>query len=238
MCQLEGSEKFRIILTITTRYWTISKSPIKYIMPKPMNPFDILSLLFQYSLLNLYTPVINSVGFSHPLTFTIIAAHNTLSLTYLLLTVSIAYAILDKKSWLIPAIVATVWTMISINLIITLNIPINTAIAAILPHGLIEFTAIAYWTNAIRKATQGINLPKPANAPTFKDYFKAFKSPRKFATLVKTDIGVSFKTTKLSFLTLCKSLKKAYLVTLVLIAAAALIETYITPYVMLLVGNL
>lgn len=203
-----------------------------------MTPADILNLLFQYSLLHLYTPIINNVGFSHPLTFTIITVHNTFSLTYLLFTVAVAYPILQRKTWLIPAAITTVWIMISINVITTLNIPITTAIATILPHGWLEFAAIAYWTNAIRKATQYNNLPKPINIPTLKDYLKALTKPKRFITLTKTDMQVSFKLTKLSFKTLCKQLKNAYIITLILIAAAALIETYVTPNIMFLFLNL
>ena len=203
-----------------------------------MNPMDILNLFFKYSLLHLYTPIINTVGFSHPLTFTIITAHNTFSLTYLLLAVAIAYPVFHKKSWLIPAAVTTVWIMISINIITTLNIPTTTAIATVLPHGWLEFTAIAYWTNAIRKATQNNNPPKTIDTPTFRDYLKVLMNPKQFVALAKTDLQVSFKTTKLSFKTLCENLKKAYIITLILIATAALIETYITPNIMLLGSNL
>jgi len=203
-----------------------------------MNPIDLLNILFQYSLLSLYVPIINNVGFSHPLTFTIITAHNTFSLTYLLFTVAVAYPIFQEKTWLIPVAVATVWTMISVNLIITLNISTITAIAAVLPHGWLEFTAIAYWTNAIRKAIKSKNLPKLQSLPTFKDYLSALTKPKQFTTLAKTDLQVSFKTTKLSFKSLCKRLKKAYIITLILIATAALIETYITPNIMFLVNNL
>ena len=195
-------------------------------------------MLFQYSLLNLYVPIINTVGFSHPLTFAIIAFHNTFSLTYLLFTVAVAYPILHEKTWLIPAAVATVWTMISINIITTLSISATTAIAAVLPHGWLEFTAIIYWTSAMRKATKNNNLPKPIGTPTFKDYFKALTKPKRFITLAKTDMQVSFKATKLAFKTLCKSLKKAYIITLILIAVAALIETYITPSIMFIINSL
>jgi len=203
-----------------------------------MNPIDILSILFQYSLLHLYMPIVKSVGFSHPLTFTVITAHNTFSLTYLLFTVAVAYPALRKKAWLIPAAVTIMWAIICINLMVTLNIPTTTAIAAVLPHGWLEFTAIAYWTNAMRKATQNNNMPKPINAPTFKEYLKALTRPKRLMTLVKTDVKVSFRATKLSLRTLCRNLKKAYVTTLILIAMAALIETYLTPQIMFLIKNL
>jgi hypothetical protein len=203
-----------------------------------MNPMDILNLFFKYSLLHLYTPIINTVGFSHPLTFTIITAHNTFSLTYLLLAVAVAYPTFHKKSWLIPVAVTTAWITISINIITTLNIPATTAIVTILPHGWLEFTAIVYWTNAIRETAQNNNPPKTIDTPTFGDYLKVLTKPKQLVTLAKTDVQVSFTTTKLSFKILCKSLKKAYITTLILIATAALIETYLTPNIMFLISNL
>jgi len=199
---------------------------------------DLLNILFQYSLLHLYAPIINSVGFSHPFTFIIITAHNTFSLTYLLLIVVVAYPVLHEKTWLLPAAVTSVWMMISINVIITLNIPAATAMATILPHGWLEFTAIIYWTNALRKAAKNNDLPKTFNTPSFKDYLKALPNPKTLITLAKTDIQVTLKTTKILFKTLFRNLKKAYLKMLILIATAALLETYVTPYIMFLVENL
>ncbi len=203
-----------------------------------MNPTDILNTLFQYSLLHLYAPIISQVGFSHPLTFIIITVHNTFSLTYLLLAASIAYPMMHGKTWLIPASVAVVWMIISVNVIATLDIPTTTAVAAVFPHGWLEFTAIAYWTNALRKASQGNIPPALINSPTLKDYFNALAKPKKFAALVKTDVQTSFKATKTSLKILSRNLKRAYLTTLILIAAAALVETYVTPYMMLLTNNL
>ena len=203
-----------------------------------MNPMDILSLLSQYSLLHLYAPLIDSVGFSHPLTLTIIIAHNTFSLTYLLFAVAIAYPAFHKKTWLIPAAVTTFWMMTSISIVATLNIPTTTAIAAVLPHGWLEFAALAYWANAIRKVSQNIDLPKLINTPTLKDYLKAVTKPNEFIAIAKKDMQISFEAAKLSFKTLCKNLKKAYLTTLILIALAALIETYITPSIMFLINSL
>ncbi len=203
-----------------------------------MNPTDILNTLFQYSLLHLYAPIISQVGFSHPLTFVIITAHNTFSLTYLLLAASIAYPIMHGKTWLIPASVAAFWVIISVNVAATLDIPITTAVAAVFPHGWLEFTAIAYWTNALREATHSNTPPTPVDSPTLKDYFNALVKPKKFVALVKTDIQTSFKATKTSLKILSRNLKRAYITTLILIAAAALIETYVTPYIMLLVNNL
>jgi len=203
-----------------------------------MNPMDILNLLFQYSLLHLYAPIIDKVGFSHPLTFAIITAHNTFSLTYLFFTVVVAYPVFHKRTWLIPATVTTMWLIISITAIITLNMTPITAVAAVLPHGWLEFTAIIYWTKAIRKATQNSSLPEPTITPTFKDYLKALMTPKRFIKLAKKDTSASFKTTKLSFNTLSKPLKKAYITTLILITTAALIETFITPNIMFLVNNL
>jgi hypothetical protein len=203
-----------------------------------MNPLAVLNQLFQYSLLHLYAPIVENVGFSHPLTFAIITAHNTFSLTYLFLTAAVAYPLLHKKTWLIPAAITTSWIIISIGVVASLNIPTTTVIAATLPHGWLEFTAIAYWTNAIRKATQNNDAPKLIGTPTLRDYIKALTKPERLIALVKTDIRASFKATKLSLKTLHKNLKKPYLVMLILIAIAALIETFITPNMISLISNL
>jgi hypothetical protein len=200
-----------------------------------MNPMDILNLLFQYSLLHLYTPIVNTVGFSHPLTFTIIAAHNTLSLTYLLFIAAVAYPAFHQKAWLMPAAVTVVWTLISISVITTLHIPTTAAVAAVLPHGWLEFAAIGYWTNAIRKATKASDMPASDTPPTAREYLGALATPKKLAALAKTDVKISFKAAKVSLKTLCGNLKKPYLTTLLLVVAAALIETYITPIMILLV---
>jgi hypothetical protein len=224
---------------LTTLYWTISKSLLKdKLTENSMNPMDILNLLFQYSLLHLYAPIIDKVGFSHPLTFAIITIHNTFSLTYLLFAVAVAYPVFHRKTWLIPAAVTTMWLLISITVVAALNLSTITAIAALLPHGWLEFTAIVYWTKAIRKATQISNLPEQTTTPTFKDYIKALMKPKKFMALAKKDAVVSFKITKLSFKTLSKRLRKAYVTMLILITIAALIETFITPNIMFLINNL
>jgi len=186
----------------------------------------------------LYAPIIDNVGFSHPLTFAIITLHNTFSFSYLLFAVAIAYPAFHEKTWLIPAAITAVWVMISISIIVTLDTSVTTVIALILPHGWLEFAAIAYWTNSLRKATQNNDLFEPINTPSLKDYLRALVKPRKFITLAKTDIQILFKTTKLSFKTLSKNLKKAYLKMLLLIVIAALIETYITPIVFSLIKSL
>lgn len=200
-----------------------------------MNPLDILNLLFQYSLLHLYTPIVDKVGFSHPLTLTIITAHNTFSLSYLLLITAVAFPAFRQKTWLIPVVITMVWTMISISVIATLHMPATTAVAAILPHGWLEFTAIAYWTNAIRKATKSDDMPIPEAPPTLKEYLGALASPKELAALLKMDMTTSFKAAKLSLKSLCGNLKKPYLRTLILIIAASFVETYVTPAIMLLV---
>lgn len=201
-----------------------------------MDPLDILNMLFQYSLLHLYSPIITAVGFSHPLTFTIITVHNTFSVTYLLFASAIAYPALHEKTWLIPAGVTTVWIALSVSVITTLKIPATTAMAAVLPHGWLEFAAIAYWANAIRKATRDCELPKPVNVPTFRDYLGALTKPKSFVILAKTDFKASFGAAKASLRVLCRRLKKAYITTFVLIASAALVETYVTPFIVLLIG--
>ncbi|MFP3985741.1 MAG: hypothetical protein ACLFU9_07255 [Candidatus Bathyarchaeia archaeon] len=203
-----------------------------------MDPTEILNFLFQYSLLHLYAPVVNTVGFSHPLTFVIIVSHNTFSLTYLLFTVAVAYPVFHRKTWLVPAAVAAVWVMISLNVITALNISVSVAVAAVLPHGWLEFAAVAYWTNAIRKTAQNSELLSPTGAPAFKDYFRALTKPKKFVALAKIDVQASLAVTKLSLKTFCRNLKRAYLLTLVLIVVAALIETFVTPHIMLFVHGL
>ncbi len=199
---------------------------------------DVLNTLFQYSLFHLYTPAIKSVGFSHPVTFAILTAHNTFSLTYLLFTSAMAYPALKKKTWLIPASITLMWIMISINIIAALNISTATVIAATLPHGWLEFAAIIYWVSAIRKATKSIDLPTLQSIPTFRDYLKSLSKPKELASLVQTDVRITCKMTKSSIKALSKSLRRAYFKTLILITAAALIETYITPSIMFLVSSL
>ena len=196
---------------------------------------DLLSLLFQHNLLHLYTPIVDTVGFSHPLTFAIVAAHNTLSLTYLLLVAAVAYPAFRQRTWLLPATVTVVWTLISVSVITTMRIPATTAVAAILPHGWLEFAAIGYWANAIRRATKISTMPALSTPPTVKEYRAALTSPKKLAPLVKMDIRASFKAVKLSFTALFNNLKKPYQITLVLVVAAAFLETYVTPAIILLV---
>jgi hypothetical protein len=201
-----------------------------------MNPVEMLNLLFKYSLLHLYTPVVNNVGFMHPLTFTIITIHNTLSLTYLLLVAAVAYPAFRQKTWLIPVAVTAMWTVMSVSVIVSLNIPAATAAAAILPHGWLEFTALAYWMNALRKATRDGRMPGLDAPPTLREYCRALASPKRLGATIKKDVKTSFGAAKFSLKTLCSSLKKPYLKTLILIASAAFLETYVTPIIIMLWG--
>jgi hypothetical protein len=132
----------------------------------------------------------------------------------------------------------TVWILVSVGVVARLNVPIITAVAAILPHGWLEFTALAYWINAIRRATNGHNVPVPASTPTLTDYFRTLKSPTGFLKVLKADFGVTFSNTKRLMTVLLRDLRKAYSTTLVLIALAALLETYLTPYIMLFIDSL
>ncbi len=205
---------------------------------KPLSPFDILNQLFQYSLVRSYAPIVGRLGFSHPLTFAVITAHNTFSLTYLLLTAAFAYAILRRKTWLLPFAIVIVWTLVSVSVVAELNIPTITAVAAVLPHGWLEFAALAYWINAIRKATQSHSVPVPASPPTLRDYFRALRSSAGFLEVLKTDFKVSFSNTKHMITALFRTVRRAYATTLVLIALAAFLETYLTPSIMLLIDKL
>ena len=202
-----------------------------------MNPIDLLNSLIQFNLFQLYIPIIANVGFSHPLTFTIIAAHNTLSLTYLLFLAAVAYPLLREKTWLLPVAVTAVWAMSSAHIAATLPFSTATAVVMILPHGWLEFSGMAYWINAMRKASKEDNLGE-INGPAFKDYVESWSNPRRLARLVKADVKVSCKTTRLSLKMLWNNLRKPYAFTITLITTAALIETFITPWLMLLVNNL
>ena len=196
-----------------------------------MDPMNLLNSLIQFNLFQLYIPIVASVGFSHPLTFTIIAAHNILCLTYLLFLAAVAYPLLREKTWLLPVAVTSVWAMSSVHVAATLPFSAEAAITMTLPHGWLEFLGMAYWINAMRKASREDSLGE-INSPTFKDYTESWTNPRRLAMLVKTDVKASYKTTRLSLKMLWKSLRKPYAFTIILIAMAALIETFITPWVM------
>lgn len=202
-----------------------------------MDPMDLLNSLIQFNLFQLYIPIVASVGFSHPLTFTIIAAHNVLSMTYLLFLAAVAYPLLREKTWLLPVAVTLVWAMSSVHVAATLPFSTEAAITMTLPHGWLEFLGMAYWINAMRKASREDNLGE-INSPTFKDYSQSWTNPRRIAMLVRTDVKVSYKTTRLSLKMLWSNLRKPYAITIALIAVAALIETFITPRVMFLFNAL
>ncbi len=201
-----------------------------------MNPFEILNFLFKYSLLHLYTPIVNNVGFMHPLTFTIITLHNILSLTYLLFIAAVAYPAFRRNTWLVPAAITAVWTMMSLSVIAGLNMPIATAVAAVLPHGWLEFTALAYWINALRQATRDDRIPMQDTLPTLREYCRALTSPRRLVATVRKDAKTSFGAAKHSLIALYGSLKRPYLKMVVLIAAAGFVETYVTPTIITLWG--
>ena len=203
-----------------------------------MNLMEIINPILQFSLFQLYMPVINIVGFSHPVTFAIIAAHNMFSLTYLLVAVAVAYPVLHKKVWVLPAGVGIMWFAMSVLLVASLNLSAVTAVTTVLPHGWLEFFAIAYWTNSIRRTIRSRDLSEPMEAPTLKDYIRTVTKPRRFITMAKTDIHVSCKAFKLSLKILCRNLKRDYLVTLILIVTAALLETFVTPQIMFFVRTL
>lgn len=224
---------------LTIWYWTTAKSSCSDKLSwSSMNLTEIVAPFLRFSLFQLYAPVISIVGFSHPITFAIITGHNMFSLSYLLVAVALAYPVLHNKVWVLPAGVAVMWFILSVLIVASLNFSAVTAVAAVLPHGWLEFFAIAYWTVSIRKAVRSGNLPKPVETPTFRDYAGAITKPGRFIAIAKTDLHMSFKSFKLSFKILSRSLKRNYLVTLILIAAAALLETFITPQIMFFVNSL
>lgn len=202
-----------------------------------MNPMDLLNSIMQFNLFQLYIPIIANVGFSHPLTFTIIAAHNILSLTYLLFLVGVAYPILREKTWVLPLAVTAVWGVSSAHIAATLPYSAATAVIMILPHGWLEFLGMAYWINAMRKASVEDKLGE-VDGPAFRDYVESWKNLRRLAGLMRVDLKISYKTTRISLRMLWENLRKPYAFTIVLITAAAFIETFITPWIMLLVNNL
>jgi hypothetical protein len=199
---------------------------------------SILNQLFQYSLVRSYTPIVGRLGFSHPLTFVLITAHNTFSLTYLLLTATVAHATLRRKTWLLLVAIMIVWTLVGVGVVATLEVSTATAVAAILPHGWLEYTALIYWINAIRRVTKRDDAPVPASTPALGDYFRAMKSPVESLKVLKADLAATFTNTKRAATVFFRDLRKAYAITLMLIAVAALLETYLTPYIMLFIDKL
>jgi hypothetical protein len=203
-----------------------------------MNLVDVINPFLRFSLLQLYTPIINVVGFSHPVTFVIIATHNMFSLTYLLVAVTVSYQVLDKRVWILPVGVVSFWFVINTLIVSSLNLPITVALATVLPHGWLEFLAIGYWVRCMCKAVKYETLSKPLESPTFKDYLQAIRMPRMLFGIAWKDIQGSFNSFRVSFKILCRSLKRNYVITIMLICVAALIETFITPQVMIFITNL
>ncbi|UCG37101.1 MAG: stage II sporulation protein M [Candidatus Bathyarchaeota archaeon] len=200
-----------------------------------MNIADFLALLFQFSLFKAYAPIINAVGFSHPATFAIILAHNTFCLVYLFIAAAVAWPVFKKKTWCLPLLVAITWVAISGTVLATSNLSPTVAVAAILPHGWLEFLAIFYWTRAIRRAVETAEAPRSTGAPGFSDYAKVFSKPGMFLSLARSDVSISLKMMQHSLTALRQNLKKPFLQAFGLLAVAALIEAFVTPYIVILV---
>lgn len=199
---------------------------------------DIVNPFLRFSLLQLYVPIINVVGFSHPITFAIITIHNMFSLTYLLVAVTVSHQVLDENVWILPVGIVSFWLVINVLIVISLNLPVMIALASVLPHGWLEFLAIGYWVRCLCKTVREESLSKPLDAPTFRDYLYAVTEPKKFVTMAWNDMQGAFKSFRISLKTLCRNLKRDYIVTMMLICLAAFIETFITPHVMVFITNL
>jgi hypothetical protein len=160
------------------------------------------------------------------------------SLTYLLGATALAYPILEKRVWILPVGIVFIWLIINSFIVASLNLPVTVAIATVLPHGWLEFFAIGYWVHQMCKAVQHESLSKPINPPTFTDYLHVITNFEKLLVLVRRDIYESFKSFKCTMKTLSRALKRDYAVTIMLICAAALMETFITPQIMVFIANL
>jgi len=201
-----------------------------------MDVFDVLLGLLSLSFYRLWQPMISVFGFSSPVTLAIIAAHNMLSVSYLLLVTAVGCLAWRRRGWALSFAVALLWTAIGFLFFgaYSPRYGVLASFAAIFTHGWLEFSALFYWVCSLRRASLGCRLNHESNWASWKTLLKSFREPRKFSLIFGRDLKKAWNQIGNIVLGLWRqNLKRSLVLVFFMIFVSAIIETYITPIVAL-----
>lgn len=195
----------------------------------------LLSWLF-FSIFRLWYPIIEATGFSSPATLILIGFHNMFSVSYLLLLTALGYQAWNKKGWVLSLAITLAWTLLGL-LVMGAYAQFHGLIAsfaALFTHGWLELLAIFYWVYSLRKACLGCHFVCNYEWASWKDLLASLNSPRRLFSMVARDTKHVWSSTNRAVRGLwSQNLKGKLILVFFLIFIAALIETYITPNLLL-----
>jgi len=197
-----------------------------------MSVFDVLLGLLSLSFYRLWYPIVSAFGFSSPFMLAIIAAHNMLSMSYLLLATAVGCLAWRRRGWMLPFAIALLWTAIGLLFFgaCSPKYGVVASFAAIFTHGWLELSALFYWIHGLRKASLNCCLSPDNDWTSWKTLLKSLGTPRRFSSFLWGDIKKAWSQTGNLVRGLWhQNLKQSLAIVSFMIFVSAIIETYITP---------
>lgn len=153
-----------------------------------------------------------------------------MAILYLYILTAVSYLVLKEKAWKMALLVSFVWLFYGFLIFAEILQQGKAAIMlSVFPHACIEFMAIFYWIKILKNACftlLGIKL----ETYDFKDYLHSKGNLKKILEYAKNDFLAIFSTIlNFSRNFWRKETKKKFLLILILILFAALLETYLAP---------
>lgn len=201
-----------------------------------MDLFDLLSVWMQYSFFRLGYSIVATVGFSNPITLIFITTYNMFSVSYLLLITALGYLLWRGKGWMLSFAISLTWTFVGLLFFGACwqRYGLTSAVAVIFTHGWLELSAVFYWIRSLRKACLNCHLSFENKWSSWRDWLSSARTPAKLFHVISSDIKKARGLTNGVLKVLWRQgLKRDFLLVFLLIFASALIETYVTPIVML-----
>jgi len=197
-----------------------------------MSIFDVLLGLLSLSFARLWYPIVSAYGFSSPVTLAVIAAHNTLSISYLLLATAVGCLAWRRRGWMLSFAIALLWTFIGLLFFgaYSPKYGVAASFASIFTHGWLEISALFYWIHTLRKASLNCRLSPENDWTSWKTLLKSLRTPKRFFSLSLEDVKKVWNQTDNTVKELWRqNLKQSLTIVLFMIFVSATIETYITP---------
>lgn len=198
---------------------------------------EILMGLLFFSFYRLWRPIIMANGFSSPFTLFLIGFHNMFSVGYLLLLTALGYLAWNKRAWVLSFAVALAWTLFGFLVmgVYAQFYGLAASFAALFTHGWLELLAVFYWVFSLRRACLGCRFVCDYEWASWKDLLASLNSPGKLSYMIARDIKEVWSLTNRVVRGLwSQNLRGKLLLVFFLIFVAALIETYVTPNLLLL----
>jgi len=201
-----------------------------------MSILDVLLGLLSLSFYRLWHPLVSAYGFSSPVTLAIIATHNTLSMSYLLLATAVGCLAWRRRGWMLPFAIALLWTTIGLLFLgaYSPKYGVAASFAAIFTHGWLELSALFYWIHSLRKASLNCRLSAENGWASWKTLLKSLRKPKEFFSVFGGDVKKVWNQTDKTMRELWhQNLKQSLTIVSLMIFVSALIETYVTPILVL-----